>query len=302
MAYTLLQLVQQASKELGLSSPSTAAANTATDVVQIVALANAVGSELARQYDWQYLGKEHTFSTVFYQYTGDTTDGSTSLTNMSSITGLSSSFMVTGTGIPDDTYVSSASGTTVVISNEANQTATTSTFTFGQTKYTLPSDYDRQVNFTHWNKTNQWEDAGPTSPQSWQWLKTSAAATGPRVRYRIFGNTYQIFPMPTSEVVHRFEYLSTYWVTATGSSAPDKTSFTVDTDTCVFPDRLMVLGLKLKYFEIKGFDTTSFYRDYMRELDLAKAHDQGAPTLSFSNSPTSILIGPGNIPDSGYGS
>lgn len=301
MAYTLLQLVQQASKEMGLASPSTAAANTATDVVQLVALSNAVGSELARQYDWQYLGKEHTFSTVFYQYTGNSTSGSTSLTGMSSITGLSSSFMVTGTGVPDDTSVSSASGTTVVISNEASSTATGTTFTFGQTKYSMPADYDRQVDMTHWNKSNQWEDAGPTSAQAWQWLKTSVAATGPRVRYRIFGNTYQIFPMPTSEEVHRFEYLSSYWVTASGSAAPDKASFTVDTDTCVFSDRLMVLGLKLKYFEIKGFDTTAFYRDYLRELDLAKAHDHGSPTLRLSSRPQSILMGPENLPDSGYG-
>lgn len=301
MAYTLLQLIQQASKEMGLSSPSTAAANTATDIVQLVALANATGSELARQFDWQYLNKEHTFSTVFYQYTGDSTVGSTSLTNMSSITGLSSSFMVEGTGVLDDTYVSSAASTTVVISNEANATGTTVTFTFGQTKYSLPADYDRQVDFTHWNKTNQWEDAGPTSPQSWQWLKTSAAATGPRVRYRIMGNTYQVFPMPASETLHRFEYISTYWVTATGSAAPDKTSFTVDTDTCVFPDRLMILGLKLKYFETKGFDTSSLYRDYTRELDISKAHDHGSPTLSMSGKPTSILIGPQNIPDSHFG-
>lgn len=301
MASTLLQLVQQASKEMGLASPSTAAANTATDVVQIVALLNAVGTEITRVYDWQYLGKEYTFSTVYYQYTGDSTSGSTSLTNMSSITGLSSSFMVSGTGIPDDTYVSSASVTTVVLSNEATATGTTNTFTFGQTKYSLPADYDRQADMTNWNKSNQWEDSGPTSAQAWQWLKTSVAATGPRIRYRIFGNTYQIFPMPTSEENHRFEYLSTYWVTSTGQTAPDKASFTVDTDVCIFPDRLMILGLKLKYFEIKGFDTTAFYRDYLRELDLAKAHDHGSPTLYLSSKPSSILIGPENIPDSGYG-
>lgn len=302
MASTLLQLVQQSCKEMGIASPSTAAANTATDIIQVVALLTAAGQELTRQHNWQYLGKEHTFSTVFYQYTGDTTSGSTTLSNMSSISGLGNTFMVTGSGIPDDTFVSSATGTDVVISNESTATDTTVTFTFGQVKYTLPSDFDRQVNMTHWNKTNQWEDAGPSSAQQWQWLKTSAAATGPRVRYRIFGNTYQLFPMPTSEVVHRFEYMSTSWVTASGQSAPNKASFTVDTDTCIFPDRLMILGIKLKYFESKGFDTTALYRDYMRELDLAKAHDHGAPTLSFAPRPSTVLISGDNIPDSGYGS
>lgn len=301
MASTLLQLVQQASKEMALSSPSVVAASTSTDVIQLLALLNAVGSELTRQHQWQYLGKEHRFSTVFYQYTGNSTDGSTSLTGMSSITGLSASFMVSGVGIPQDTYVSSASGTTVVISNEADETATGSTFTFGQTKYTLPADYDRQVDRTHYDKSNRWEMLGPESAQQWQWLKGSYISTGPRIRYRILGNTFQVWPMPTTEERLGFEYLSTYWVTATGSASPDKASFTVDTDTCIFPDRLMISGLKLKYFELKGFDTTALYRDYIREADLAKAHDAGSPTLSFAPRMSSVLIGWENIPDSNYG-
>ena len=77
---------------------------------------------------------------------------------------------------------------------------------------------------------------------------------------------------------------------------------TVDTDTCVFPDRLMVLGLKLKYFEIKGFDTEAFLRDYTAQLNIAKAADAGAATLSFSPRISTILIGWEQIPDAGYGS
>lgn len=302
MASTLLQLVQQASKEMALSSPTVVAASTSTDVVQLLALLNAVGSELTRQHQWQYLCKEHRFSTVFYQYTGTSTSGSTSLTSMSSISGLSSSFMISGTGVPQDTYVSSASGTTVVMSEEATSTATGTTFTFGQTKYTLPADYDRQVDRTHYDKSKRWEMLGPTSSQQWQWLKGSYISTGPRIRYRIMGNTFQIWPMPSTEERLGFEYVSTYWVTATGETAPNKASFTADTDTCIFPDRLMIAGLKLKYFELKGFDATALTRDYIRELDLAKAHDAGSQTLSLAPRASTVLIGWENIPDSNYGS
>lgn len=301
MSMTLIQLVQQAAKEMGLPSPTTASANTATDTVQMVALLTATGQELTRQYEWQQLSKENRFSTVFYSYTGNTTSGSTSITGMSSITGLSSSFMVTGTGIDEDTNVSSASGTTVVIDREATSTGTTTTLTFGQVKYTLPSDYDRQMERTHFDKSKNWEML-PSTAQSWQWLKSSYISTGPRIRYRIMGNKFQIWPMPTTEEFLSFEYLSSYWVTATGESVPNKTSFTVDTDTCVFPDRLMLLGLKLKFFEIKGMDTTAMYRDYIRELDLAKSHDHASPTLSFAPRAQNVLIGWENIPDSGYGS
>jgi hypothetical protein len=59
--------------------------------------------------------------------------------------------------------------------------------------------------------------------------------------------------------------------------------------------------IKLKYFEIKGFDTTALYRDYMMQLDSAKAHDGMAPNLSMAPRPGSVLIGFNNIPDSGLG-
>ena len=64
----------------------------------------------------------------------------------------------------------------------------------------------------------------------------------------------------------------------------------------------MVLFLKMKYFEIKGFDTTALMRDFSAELDLAKAHDAGSPTLSMNPRVNSVLIGWENIPDAGYGS
>lgn len=300
---TMLQLIQQVVRELGtMSAPSAVASSTNIDTIQTLALLNAVGYELNRIHQWQYLTKEYRFTTVYYQYTGNSTNGSTSLTGMSSITGLDSNFMVSGTGINQDTYVSSASGTTVVLTRAATVTATGTTFTFAQTKYSLPSDYDRQVDRTHFDKTQRWELLGPESAQQWQWLKSSYISTGPRVRYRILGNTFQIWPMVSSNNYLGFEYVSNLWVTATGGTAPTKTAFTADDDTCIYPDRLMVLGTKLKYFETKGFDTTALYRDYTHQLNLAKSHDSGSPTLSFAPRPSSVLIGWENIPDSNYGS
>ena len=75
----------------------------------------------------------------------------------------------------------------------------------------------------------------------------------------------------------------------------------MDTDTCIFPDALMRALIKLKYFEVKGFDTTAYYRDYTQQRDLAKANDAGSQTLAMNPRPASILIGWENIPDSNYG-
>jgi carbohydrate-binding DOMON domain-containing protein len=102
MSATLLQLMQQASSEMGLASPTSVIGNTAQDVVQTLALTQAVGYELQRQHQWQALTQEYQFSTAAYTYTGTVTSGSTAITGLSSTTGLTTSptyFQVTGTGI-----------------------------------------------------------------------------------------------------------------------------------------------------------------------------------------------------------
>jgi len=63
----------------------------------------------------------------------------------------------------------------------------------------------------------------------------------------------------------------------------------------------MVLATKLKYFEAKGFDTTSMFRNYIEEFEIVRAQDMSAANLSFAPRPGTVLIGYDNIPDTGYG-
>lgn len=301
MSSTMLQLIQQATGEMGLSVPTYVAGNTAQDVIQQLALINAAGRELSRQYPWQALNKQNIITVSFTTITADTTSGSTSLTNCSSISGIDSTYQISGAGINQATYVSGTpSGSTITLSQPATSTNTGQTYTLGKVKYAMPSDFDRQINRTHWDKSKHWEMLGPETPQQWEWLISGYISTGPRIRYRIFGNYFQIWPLVSTAEVIGFEYISNAW--ASSASGTAKTSFTVDTDTCIFPDNLMILALKKKYFEIKGFDSSTFQKDYETELQIAKANDGGALTLSMNPRISTILIGWTQIPDSGYGS
>ena len=299
---TMLGLVQQASNEMALPAPTSVIGSTTQDTVQLLALLNGLGNNLARGFNWQFLEKEYRFTTSYLATTGDT-NSSTVITNLASTAGLDSTYMLSGAGINQDTYVSSVdSSTQVTLSQAATATATGVALTFSKTKYSLPSDWDRQINRTHFDKSKRWEMLGPETPQQWQWLKSAYISTGPRIRYRIMGNYFQIWPLLGTNEYLGFEYVSKYWILGATDTVPTKSSFTVDTDTCIFPDRLIVSGLKLMYFQIKGFDTTAFQRDYDEQMNLAKLNDQGAATLSFSPRVSSVLIGWENIPDSGYGS
>jgi hypothetical protein len=295
----MLGLIQQATGEMGLAVPTFVAGNTATDTVQQLALLNAVGYELQRQHEWQALVGQKIITVTGTTFTGDTTAGSTSITNASSISGVDSTCQISGTGINQATYVTGASGNTVTLSQPATTTATGTTFTVSKVKYAMPTDYDRQIDRTHWDKSKHWEMLGPETAQQWEWLISGYIATGPRIRYRIFQSYFQIWPMVSAGEVLGFEYLSNGW--ARDNAGAVKTSFTVDTDTCIFPDRLMVLGLKMKYFEIKGFDATVLRHDFQQQLNIAKGADAGAQTLSFAPRASTVLIGWENIPDSNYG-
>jgi hypothetical protein len=301
MSSTMLQLIQQAAGEMGLAVPTYVAGNAQADVVQQLALLNACGREISRAYIWQALSKQYIITVSYTSITGNTTSGSTSLTNCSSISGIDTTYQISGTGINQATYVAaSPTGSTIVLSQPATSTNVGATYTLGKVKYTMPSDYDRQIDRTHWDKSKHWEMLGPETAQQWEWLISGYISTGPRIRYRIFNSYFQIWPLVTTAEVIGFEYISNAW--ANNAAGTAKTTFTVDTDTCIFPDNLMVLALKKKYFEVKGFDASAFTRDYMTEMSIAKANDGGSLTLSMNPRISTILIGWEQIPDSGYGS
>lgn len=303
MSATMLQLIQQATTEMGISVPISVAVNQTQEVVQLLGLLNAVGYELQREHQWQRMTQEYIFTTNFIATTGDLTAGSAVVTNIPSTAGLSSYYQLVANGVNNATNILTVdSATQVTLTQPATESGTGVTLNFSQVKYPFPAGFDRLIDRTDWDKTQHWEMLGPETAQQWQWLKSGYISTGPRVRFRQLDNLFQIWPALGVSHSLGFEYVSNFWVIDNGATQPTATSFTADNQTCIFPDRLMVLGLKLKFFEIKSFDTTALYRDYRMQLDIAKGADQGSPNLSFAPRISTVLIGWENIPDSGYGS
>ena len=300
MSSTMLQLVTQVTNELGVSTPNSVAGNTNQDVVQILALMNAAGYEFLRKHDWRQLTKQYTFTTVYTQTTGNVTLDTYTITGIPSTAGLDTTYQVVGNGISNACYIESVdSSTQVTVNLPSTGTYTGATITFEKVKYALPSDYDSTVPRTHWDKSKHWEMLGPESPQQWEWLLSGFISTGPRIRYRLLGKYFQIWPGVSTNELLGYEYRSQGW--AESDTGTVKNSFTADTDTCIYPDRLMVLATKLKYFEAKGFDTTAMYRNYLEEFQVVQAQDMSAANLSFAPRPGTVLIGYDNLPDTGYG-
>ena len=299
----MLQLVQQTTAELNLSVPSFVVGNTSQDVQQVLALMNGAGYELLKEYDWQALQVQYRFYTQSLTANATTVNGSYNLTFEAGtdLSAVDSQWQLTGYNIPQDTYVVSANNTTkVVVMSQMASGDGVQSVVCAQTAYDLPADFETITDRTQWDKSKHWEMLGPEDAQQWQWLKSGYISTGPRVRWRILDGQFQIWPVMNTNEYLGWEYRSKGW--ARSAAGAVQNSFTADSDTTVFDDRIMVLATKLKYFQVKSFDTTALMQDYQRYLSIAKANDKGAPNLSFAPYPSKVLIGYANIPDTGYGS
>ncbi len=295
---TLLQIIQAATGELGIPTPPLVVGINATDTKQLLSLANSLGRDLQRKYVWEALSTEYRFTTEFLIATGTTTAGSAIVTGLTATTGLDDTYMVTGTGMNQDTYVATLDSATQVTLNQGASASGTVELTFCKVKYPFPSDFDRSVDRTQWDKSQHWRMLGPVTAQQWQWLKSGYISTGPRIHFRQMGGTLQIWPPISSADYLGFEYISNAWARSAAGVA--KSSFTLDADTCIYPDDLMIKGLKVYYQKAKGLGS-DYVDEFNDAISIAFGNDSGSDTLSMCGLQGESLIGWHNIPDSGYG-
>lgn len=306
MSSNLLSLVQDTMSELNLGSTISVVGNNNKTVVQVFALLKRAGKELIKEFEWQILQKNYQFRTNAILTTGDVTAGSTTILNVANTTGLTVDYSLGPQNtFAQDTNVVSVSGTTVTVSRPSNVDAVGTELNFSQQRYNLPADYECFVPRTHWDRDRRWEMLGPETPQQREWLKSGYISTGPRLRWWIQGNQFQLWPNiiaqgPLNGELLSFEYRSKSSITdVNGMPLND---YVADTDINLLDDTVLVNYTKLKYFRIKGFDTEDLENEFNRYLSIAKANDSGSNAiLNFSPTPSEVLIGWQNIPDSGYG-
>lgn len=302
MAYTLLGLVDQVCGELGLTQPAVVVGSGNNQTAQMLALVQRLGKDLVREFEWRRSVKIYVFpTTAALTKTGNTTAASAVVSSMSNTTSLAIGDVVTGTGIPPYAEILTVdSSTQVTLNLPATATGTTVTLTFAKQDYALPSDYDRMVSDTFWDRTDNWRNRGAISSQGWQWLQGGIISVGPVERFRIYNNSLRIFPALTTVYNLAYEYVSTYWVLAAAGTAATKATATLDADTFIFPDDLMMAGLKFYFLKAKKLDYGIEEEEYKRALSAAKAQDQPVSRMSLSPYPANRLIGPDNVPDGNW--
>lgn len=306
---TLLQIINAVQREFGLPVDTAVIASTSPTTIQMLGYAQSELEELGKKHDWTALTFEYNLVVQPpLETTGDTTVNTAVITNIPSTATLSANyFAVAGDNVPVGARILSVdSATQVTLTMNVTGTETAADLVFMQDTYPEPSDFDHFINQTWWDRTNRWSLLGPLSPQIDQWHLSGIVATGPRRYFRQIGpfpNNYRLWP-PPGELVNPlqavFEYQSQNRVRVSGSTTSFAFLWANDDDIPLLDDRAIIMGIKWRFWEQKGFNWLMKRKEYDDYVERLIARDGGAPTLSLAAQPQSILISPANVQDGFY--
>lgn len=307
MTMTLLQIAQTSCAELGLPQPSAIVGSSDRTAQQLFALINREGMELYRARDWTFLQSEYIVNVEApVTMVGDVALGGTTITNIVGGQLLQAgAYIVTGTGMPtSQRLVQFDSLTQCTLEMEATENGTAQTFTFARDTYNLPSDFDRYISHTWWDRTNHWMLIGPQSPQFDQWQRSGIVTTGPRLRWRQIGRkptVWRLWPPPTAESTPDalvFEFVSDGWVVTPSGNVQKR--FTADNETTLLDDDAMILGTKWRLWQAKGFDYAAMQSEYVDYVSRLMADDGGMADLDMARRSYPYLITSANVQDGNF--
>jgi hypothetical protein len=319
---TLLQLINTAQRELGLSQ-STSIINNTTDLtaVQMLGFIQAEVEELGQCHNWTILQKEYNLVVnVPITTTGNLYPNSSLIDNIPSTASLAAvNFSVSGNGLPVATRILTVNGATSInttMQGTVTATVVSASLTFSQDTYPEPSDFNFFQSQTWYDRTNRWRLLGPDSPQQDQFVRSGIVALGPRRHWRQLGlgagmqggefgslNSYRIWP-PPAELVNPlqlvYEYMSRSWIATSGMSSTLSDTWATDNDVCLLDDRAIILGLKWRFWMQKGFGYAQYRADYDMYVERLKARDGGSKTLSLVPRTVPFLVDVTNVQDSNF--
>lgn len=163
-----------------------------------------------------------------------------------------------------------------------------------------PSDFQRAIPETFWNRSQDRKVFGPLNPKEWAiaYGASVSSATWQSVMFRYDG--LHIYPAPTVADTIAYEYIINTPVLASDGTTY-KTTFTADNDTYLLGDRLLTLGMVWRYKAAKGRDYAEDLKNYELALTAKYRASKGAPR-ELTIAPQDVeWPADALVPDTGYG-
>lgn len=142
----------------------------------------------------------------------------------------------------------------------------------------IPSDFDRFMDESFWNRSQNRPVLGPISAEEWEALSATSVPAVTDI-FRRYGNLIFIKPAPTAGETYAYGYVSKNWVYADDGTL--KSAFTLDTDIPLLSDELITLGVIWRFARSRGLDYSEDRQTYERAVSRMFARDGGRRTMEF---------------------
>jgi len=171
----------------------------------------------------------------------------------------------------------------------------------GTAAYALPSDFDRLVLETSYNRSDNDILTGPISSAEYQLVNHGMATTGTTEKFRLKAASnalkFELDPTPSSTQTIGFEYVSNQFCQSSGGSG--QAVWTADTDTGILDETTMEMGITWRFKSSHGLDFAEDFRQYQLEVRQAIARNGSAPILQLDDA-RKLIVGPYQT-DGNYG-
>ncbi len=161
----------------------------------------------------------------------------------------------------------------------------------------LPTDFDRFIPNSFFNRSTRRPMTGPLTPQQWQWIQAQPVYGTAYLMFRERTGQFLIVPTPAAGQTIAYEYVSKNWVLS-ATSVP-KASFTADDDTSYLDEELIGLGARWRFLRAKGLDYAEEMATYELQVEQSVARDGGSTALTIAPQP--VDLNRVNIPDGNFG-
>lgn len=143
----------------------------------------------------------------------------------------------------------------------------------------LPSDFDRFIAETFWDRTNITLLDGPIGAVEWQSLKANGYA-GYERKFTYRGDSVFVIPDAAAGNSYAFEYVSKNWCQTSASAG--KAAWTADTDTGILSEELLTLGTIYEYLVAENLPADAAGMAYMEMADMLSRNDRPAARVLVS--------------------
>ena len=144
----------------------------------------------------------------------------------------------------------------------------------------IPSDFDRFIPETFWDRGTPSLIAGPVRAVEWQSLK-AGTYNGTIRKFTRRGNSVYVIPSLSAGVSLAYEYISENWVDTDADGLGDASTWAADTDTSVIDEELLTLGGVFEYLDSEGQPSGRAAAQYEQCFNELLDNDQpGAGVLS----------------------